>query len=200
MWPASPPGWLLIAAVAVAVECAAAATALAQVRLSSLDGVRREVAVGDVVTIGQGTSELIEGRLLRVGDMTLDVRAEVRTATGQRQRLDLTIPWHDLVSLERRHDSPRDGALIGASLGGGASLAMFAYAAAVDFNEIDEWAPLYLAAGALATGIGALAGWVIDRAHSKPHIRFEAVAPASGILPVAPVLSRGRRLALRLTF
>jgi hypothetical protein len=171
---ASASRWLFLASVAVAVEFAGATTALSQVRLSSLDDVRRELAAGDVVTIGRGTSDFVEGRLLRISDTTVDVRTEARMPTGRRQRLDLTIPWRALTSLERRRDSTRDGTLIGAGVGGGASLAMFVYAAVVDYNEIDEWAAGYLAGGVLVAGIGAVIGWAIDRAHSKPHLRFDA--------------------------
>jgi hypothetical protein len=170
----SPSRWLVIAGAAVAVECAGAATALAQVRLSSVDDVRREVAAGDVVTIGRGAADPIEGRLVRIGDTTLEVRAEARTTAGQRQRLDLTIPFRELTSLERRRDPSRDGTLIGAGVGGGVSLAMFIYAAAVDYNDIDGWGAPYLAGGAIVTGIGAVVGWAIDRARSKPHVRFDA--------------------------
>lgn len=197
---ASPSHWLLAAVAAAAIDFAGAATAVAQVRLSALDDVRRDVAPGDVVTIVRATGDPIKGRLLRFGDTTLDIRTEAQATTGQRQRLDVTIPLTDLKSLERPRDSSRNGALIGAGVGGGFSLAMFVHAAAVDFNEIDEWGAGYLAAGATSTGIGALAGWAIDRAHSKPHIRFDAPSPRTVTIRAVPLLSRGPGMAIVLSF
>ena len=197
---ASPSRWLLIAGAAVAVELTGAATTLAQVPLSSLDEVRRDVAAGDVVTIVRGADDPLEGRLLRIGDTTLEVRAEARTATGQRQRLDLTIPLRELTSLERRRDASRDGALIGAGVGAGVSLAMFVYAAAVDYNDIDGWGAPYLAGGAIVTGIGAVVGWAIDRAHSKPHVRFDAPSPEGVTVRVVSLRSRGQGVAVVVPF
>jgi hypothetical protein len=51
---------------------------------------------------------------------------------------------------------------------------MFVYAMAIDRNELDEWAPLYVGVAAVCTGIGALVGWAVDIAHSKPHVTFDA--------------------------
>ena len=197
---ASPIRWLLAVVAAVAIDFSGAATAVAQGRLASLDDVRREVAPGDVVAIVRNTGDPIKGQLIRFGDTTLDVRTEEQATTGQRQRLVVTIPLTDLKSLERPRDSSRNGALIGAAIGGGFWLAMFVYAAAVDYNDIDEWGATYLAAGAVGTGIGALAGWAIDRARSKPHIRFDAPSPGAMTIRARPLLTRGPGLAIVLGF
>ena len=77
---------------------------------------------------------------------------------------------------------------------------MFLYAAAVDYNEIDEWGPAYLAMGAVSTGIGSLAGWAIDRAHSKPHVSFNAPSSTTSSLRVAPLLARRKGVAVVLSF
>ena len=77
---------------------------------------------------------------------------------------------------------------------------MFVYAAAVDYNEIDEWGPLYLAMGAAYTGLGALVGWAIDSAHSKPHVRFNAPPTAAVTIRVAPLLARRKGMVLVLSF
>ena len=77
---------------------------------------------------------------------------------------------------------------------------MFIYAAAVDSNEIDEWAPMYLAMGALYTGVGALVGWAIDSAHSKPHLRFNAPSVESMRIGVAPLLARRKGMAFVMSF
>jgi hypothetical protein len=90
--------------------------------------------------------------------------------------------------------------LIGAGIGAGVSLGIFVHAAAVDYNEIDEWGPLYLAMGAVYTGVGALVGWAIDSAHSKPHVRFNAPTAQTMRIRVAPLLARRKGMALVLSF
>lgn len=77
---------------------------------------------------------------------------------------------------------------------------MFVYAFVVDRNEMDEWAPLYVRAAAVYTGIGALIGWAIDAANSKPHIRFDASCGGRAKVSVQPVSSRGRGIALAVSF
>ena len=186
---------LLTALIVLATAGAASAR---QAPLSSLDDLRRALARDDRVTIVRRTGGPIQGRVVRVGDATLDIDAPGQPAAGRRQRQDLSIPWTDLVSLERPRDSSRNGALIGASVGGGFWLAMFVYGAAVDYNEIDEWAGAFLAAGAISAGIGALAGWAIDRAHSKPPIRFALVS--SRTVTIRAVPWRGRGAAIVLSF
>jgi hypothetical protein len=137
--------------------------------------------------------------LVRVADTALDIRAETRQVTGK-QRSDLTIPFGTIQSLERPRDSSRNGVLIGADVGAGVSLAKFTYAAAVDYNEIDEWGPIYLAMGAAYTGVGALVGWAIDSAHSKPHVRFNAPSAETMKIRVAPLLARRKGMAVALSF
>ena len=56
----------------------------------------------------------------------------------------VTMPLDFIQSLERRRDCARNGAAIGAAIGIGFGGAMFAYAFAIDRNEIDEWAPSIL--------------------------------------------------------
>ena len=77
---------------------------------------------------------------------------------------------------------------------------MFVYAAAVDYNEIDEWAPMYLAMGAVYTGVGALVGWAIDSAHSKPHVRFNAPSAETMRIGVAPLLAHRKGMAFVMAF
>ena len=148
-------------------------------RVATLDELRRELVPGDFVSVVQTTGESVSGRLQKFGDTDLDIQAETQVTTGvQRRRLNVTLPLGTLRSLERPRDSSRNGALIGAGVGGGFALGMFAWAFSVDRNELDEWGPGYLAGAGFFTGLGALAGWAIDRAHSKPHIRFDA--PSGG--------------------
>ena len=178
-------------ALVVTLELVAPALAPAQVRVGTLGRTslrvepwRRESRSSTLA------GDSVSGRLLRLGDTDLDIRAETREPSGQRRRLDVTIPLGAIQSLERPRDSSRNGALIGAAVGAGFGGAMFAYAVAVDRNEIDEWAPIYLAYAALSTGIGALVGWAVDSGNSKPHVRFDRRSTAATTVRVMPLLSR----------
>ena len=77
---------------------------------------------------------------------------------------------------------------------------MSVYAIVVDRNEIDEWAPIYLAYAALSTGIGALVGWAVDSGNSKPHVRFDRRSTEATTVRVTPLLSRKPGLAVVVSF
>ncbi len=188
-------------AMALAGQSQTTSRADGEVRVATLDGLRRELSPGDFISVVQTTGDSVRGRLRRFGDTDLDLQAETQQAPPEQRRpLDLKIPLSAIQSIERPRDSSRNGALIGAGIGGGFSLAMFVYAAAVDYNEIDEWGPTYLAIGGIYTGLGALAGWAIDRVHSKPHIRFDAPSPGTVTIRAVPLLSRGPGMAMVLSF
>jgi hypothetical protein len=172
------------------------------VRVATLDELRRELSPGDFISVVQTTGDSVRGRLRRFGDTDLDIRVETQVTAGiqRKQRLDVTLPLSALRSLERPRDSSRNGARIGAGIGGGISLAMFVWAFSVDRNEMDEWGPGYLAGAGFCTGLGALAGWAIDRAHSKPHVRFEAPSTGTVTIRAVPLLSRGPGMALAVSF
>lgn len=172
---------------------------LAQVQVATLEELRRELSPGDVISLVQTTGDSVRGRLVRFADTVLDIRTETRLATGT-QHVDVTVLLATIRSLERPRDSPRNGVLIGAGVGAGVSLGMFIHAAAVDYNEIDEWGPDYLAMGAIVTGVGALVGWAIDSAHSKSHVRFDAPSAQTMRIRVAPLLARRKGMALVLSF
>lgn len=173
--------------------------ALAQVREATLEELRHELSPGDFISLVQTSGESVTGRLVGFGDSALDIRSEIREDTGK-HRLNITVPLATIRSLERPRDSSRNGLLIGAGIGGGFVLGMFVYAAAVDYNEIDEWAPMYLAMGAVYTGVGALVGWAIDSAHSKPRVRFNAPSAETIRIGVAPLLARRKGMAFVIAF
>jgi hypothetical protein len=192
---------LLLPALIVALDAIGATPALAQGRVLTLDEIRREVIPGDLITVVQTTGDSLRGRLLRFGDDEFDLRPETGRGPGRpRRMLDVTIPYSGITSLERPRDSSRNGAMIGAGIGGGVAVAMFVRAVAVDRNEIDEWAASYLAFGTICTGIGALAGWAIDSARSRPHVSFKAPAARTRTVRAVPVLSRRPGVALVLLF
>ena len=133
------------------------------------------------------------GELIRFGDTELDIQPR---GSGR----SVTFPLSELRSLERPRDSSRNGTLIGAGIGGGLALGMFVWAVSVDRNEIDEWAAGYALGGAVYTGLGALIGWAIDRAHSKPHVRYDAASATSTTIRVAPSFERGAGMRVTVSF
>jgi hypothetical protein len=180
-------------AVAACVLTMGAAPAMAQTRLTSLDELRRELAAGDTVTLVPVAGAPVEGRLVRVGPLDLEVRPATRH-DGARQ--NVVIPLESIRSLSRPRDSARNGALRGAGIGAGVGAAFFIHALAVDRNEVDEWAPGMAAGTAVCTGLGALIGWTVDRAVSKPQIRFDAPPAGHTTVSVRPVIRRGRGIGL----
>ena len=194
-----PLARLRLPTLIVALVTIGGSPALAQVREATLKELRHELSPGDFISLVQTSGESVTGRLVGFGDSALDIRIEIREDTGK-QRLNIMVPLATIRSLERPRDSSRNGLLIGAGIGGGLVLGMFVYAAAVDYNEIDEWAPMYLAMGAVYTGIGALVGWAIDSAHSKPHVRFNASPNETMRIGVAPLVARRKGMAVVMSF
>ena len=194
-----PLARLRLPALIVALVTIGGSPALAQVREATLEELRHELSPGDFISLVQTSGESVTGRLVGFGDSALDIRSEIREDTGK-QRLNITVPLATIRSLERPRDSSRNGLLIGAGIGGGLVLGMFVYAAAVDYNEIDEWAPMYLAMGAVYTGVGALVGWAIDSAHSKPRVPFNAPSAETIRIGVAPLLARRKGMAFVMAF
>jgi hypothetical protein len=94
----------------------------------------------------------------------------------------------------------RNGVAIGAGVAAGAGAAFFLSALAVDRNEVDEWVGPYVAATTVFTGIGALIGWAVDAAKSKPAIRFRAPSEGHVTVNVRPVYTRRAGLALAVSF
>jgi hypothetical protein len=182
---------LVIANLIVAFGAIGASPCIAQTRVTSVEELRRELAAGDFITIVPGDGQPVAGRLMRLGNVDLDVRL-----VNKRGPRDVTIPFDAIQSLERPRDSARNGAAIGAGIGAGFGGAMFIHAFVIDRNEIDEWATLYVGAAAVCTGIGALIGWAVDSASSKPHIRFDASSGGRTKVSLQPVYSRGRGIAI----
>lgn len=186
---------LVISSLIVAFGAIGASPCIAQTPVTSLEEMRRELAAGDFITIVADDGQPVAGRLMRLGPADLDVRL-----VNKRGPRDVTIPFSALQSLERPRDSARNGAVIGAGIGAGVGGAMFVSALVIDRNEIDEWAAFYAGAAAVCTGIGALIGWAVDAANSKPHIRFDASSRGGTKVSVQPLYSRGRKIALAVSF
>jgi hypothetical protein len=172
----------------------------AQTRVTSLEELRRELAIGDSITVVPAAGQPVAGRLIRLGSADLELRLAVKRTPPESGPRDVTIRLDAIQSLQRPRDSARTGAVLGAGVGAGAGGAMFIHALVVDRNEMDEWAPQYVGAAAVCTGIGALIGWALDAANSKPHITYDASSGRGTSVSVQPVLSGGRGIALAIRF
>ncbi len=186
---------LAAAALLVTMGMAGPSPARAQTRVATLDELRRELAPGDLVTVVPAAGPAVSGRLLRVGDVDLELRTSDKRLAPPGTPRDVTLALQTIRLLERPPDSARNGARIGAGIGAGLAGGMFLYALAIDRNEVDEWAPFYLKGAVMCTGVGALIGWAIDKSRSKPHIRFEAAEGRTGV-SLLPVVSRGRGIGV----
>ena len=173
---------------------------IAQTRVTSLEELRRELAPGDFITVVPAVGPPVAGRLMRLGDADLEVRRANGPRSQERGPRDVTIALNALQSLERPRDSVRNGVAIGAAIGAGFAGAMFVHALVVDRNEMDEWAAFYAGGAAVCTGIGALIGWALDAARSKPHLRFAVSSAGTPKVSVQPAYSRGRGIALAVSF
>jgi hypothetical protein len=186
-------------AVAVGFGFIGASPGYAQTRVT-LDDLRRVLAAGDIITVVPADGEPVAGRLVRLGDIDLDVRP-VDTRKSQRpEPRDVTFALDAIRSLERPRDPVRNGTLLGAGIGAGFGAAMFVHATIIDRNELAEWAGFYVGAAAISTGIGALVGWAIDAASSKPYIRFDPSAEPRTRISVQPAYAPGRGIAVTVSF
>ena len=85
---------LLLPALIVALGLIGASPARAQVRVATVDELRRELSPGDVISVAQITTGSVKGRLLRFGDTDLDIRTETELpGRQQRRRLQLQRAW-----------------------------------------------------------------------------------------------------------
>src|SRR5262245_2711363 len=135
--------------------------ASAQTLVTSIGGLRSALATGDVITVVTEDGTPLSGRLLRFESEELEMRPDERTRGAlvrpkpdasylRNTRQNITLRLDAVRSLERRTDSVRNGAAIGAVVGGGFSGAMFVNALIVDRNEIDEWAGFYAGFAAIS--------------------------------------------------
>jgi hypothetical protein len=188
----------LPAAVLAGLGSISGSSAIAQTRLASLDELRGALGTGDLIMVVPEGGGPLAGRLIRIGRDDLDVRlvdAHGRQRPGPR---DVTLALDAIRSLDRPRDPVRNGVMIGAGIGAAVGGALIVQALAVDRNEIDEWAGIYAGATAASVGLGAVIGWAIDAARSKPHIVFGASEPGTTV-SVRPASSRGPGMEIVVT-
>jgi hypothetical protein len=115
-----------------------------------------------------------ERRNYRAAGLTADT-LRVLTSSGQEE----TLRKSDVLRIERRgvNDPVSDGIVIGAlaGAGAGAGLMAAAYAACSGSCEAPAPGPMFLGAMSMGAGVGALAGWIADRAHKGKESIFPTV-------------------------
>ena len=191
---------MLRLAITLIVAATCATPCVAQTRLTSLAELERALGEGDLVTVVPASGQAVTGRVLRVTADSLQLRPMTKPVAQGARSGDLTVSLSVIRSLERRRDPVRNGVLIGAGAGAGVGGAMFLTAFVIDRNELAEWAPLYLGATVACTGLGALIGWAVDAARSKPALRFEAASANRATFSVQPLRLRGAAIQLAVAF
>lgn len=162
-----------ICMVIVSVSAIQVTPCLAQTPVASLDELRRELAAGDAITVVPAVGSSVAGKLIRFGSVDLALQ-RIGRDLPRGDAPEVTVPLDAIRSVERRRDPARNGAAIGAAIGAAYGGTMVVRAMVVDRNEMGEWAPLYAGGTLVCTAIGALVGWAVDAARSKPHIKFDA--------------------------
>ena len=185
---------LLLLASALIGACGVS-PCLAQTRLTSIEELRRQLSVGDSIVVVPTGAQPIIGRLVRLDRDNLEIQPAKKRSVQDTRPRDVRIAFDAIQSLERPRDPVRNGTLLGAAAGAGVGGAMFLAALATDRNEIDEWAGPYAAGTAICAGVGALIGWAIDAASSRPHIKFDA-SGGKTIVSVRPLYSRRYGIAI----
>lgn len=171
-----------------------------QSEAAGLASLRQHLGRGDRVTLVRTDGRAVSGKIVRLGAIDLDLRSEVRDAGGRKRKLTLTIPLEEIESLDRRGDSAKNGALIGAGVGAGVGIALFAHAYAIDANEMDEWAGGYALGTLVTTGLGALIGWAVDAANTRPDFHYVRARPPVTRLQLVPMGSWGKGVAVVVAF
>lgn len=117
-----------------------------------------------------------ERREYRSGGLTAD-SLRLLTPAGQQELIGKAA----VLRVERRgvHDPVGDGIVIGALAGAGTGFGLMAAAYNSCRAGCDAPAPgpMYLGAIGMGAGVGAVVGWIVDRAHTGKSVVFPTVAP-----------------------
>ncbi len=170
--------------------CAGGTSVHAQEIASSFEQLAVLVKPGDKITLVDVTGQETNGR---IGKLSADALILV-TSAGSRQLGEVDVA----AITQRRDDSLKNGAIIGAVAGA----AYYATAAAL-FAGIDEGEVIIhtaIAGGVLFAGLGAAAGVGIDALISSRQVIYQKPAGRSTV-SVSPMFGHGRRgAAVRVRF
>jgi hypothetical protein len=181
---------LTIGGVVFLLLCAGGTRVEAQEVASSFDQLTVLVKPGDRITVVEVTGRETKGR---IGKLSRDALILV-TSAGPRQLGEVDVA----AITQRRDDSFKNGAIIGAVAG----TAYFITAAALlaGSDDGDVIIPTAIAGGVLFAGLGAAAGVGIDALISPRQVIYQKPAGRSRV-SVSPVFGHGRRgAAVTVTF
>jgi hypothetical protein len=163
--------------------CAGATRVEGQGVASSFDQLTVLVKPGDKVTVVEVTGRESSGR---IGTLSRDALILV-TSDGPRQLSEV-----EVASIsQRRGDSLKNGAIIGAVAGAGYFLTAVAIFSTIE-DDGDIIMPAAVVSGLTCAGLGAAIGVGIDALISRRQAIFQKPAGGSRI-SASPVLGRGRR-------
>jgi len=170
--------------------CAGGSQVAAQEVASSFAQLVVLVKPGDKIIVVDASGRETRGR---IGELSRDALILV-TSAGPRQLGEIDVT----TIAQRRGDSLRNGALIGAAAG--TAYFLTGIALLNDSDGGDVIVPAAVAWGVCFAGIGAAAGAGIDAMIARRQVIFHKPAGRSGV-SISPMFGRGRRgAAVTVTF
>ena len=171
--------------VVFVLSCDGGSSAHAQEVASSFEQLAVLVRAGDKVIVVDVAGQETKGR---IGKLSPDALVLI-TPTGSRQLDKVEVA----AITQRRDDSLKNGAIIGAVAGAAYFVTAAALLAGTDDGDVII--PTAVAGGVLFTGLGAAAGAGIDALISRRQVIYQTPAPRSRAT-VSPVFGHGRRGAV----
>ncbi len=162
--------------------CAGETSVDAQEVASSFEQLAVLIKPGDKITLVDVTGRETKGR---IGKLSPDALILV-TSTGSRQLGEVDVA----AITQRRDDSLKNGAIIGAVAGAAYFVTGLALLAGIDDGDVII--PTAIAGGVLFAGLGAAAGVGIDALISGRQVIYQKPAGRSTVI-VSPVFGHGRQ-------
>jgi hypothetical protein len=170
--------------------CSSGTQAEAQEAASSFEQLAALVQPGDTVTVVEATGAETKGQIWNL----FRDKLIVGTAAGPRELGERDVA----VIRQRRGDSLKNGAIIGAAAGAAYFATMATLLSRIE--EGDVIVSTAVAGGLMCTGIGAAAGIGIDALISRQRVIYKKSAGATRV-SVSPLFGRTRRgAAVSVTF
>lgn len=155
------------------------ASAEAQTMARSFEELAGIVKAEETVVVTDMRGRRVKGALTAIDEDSLSLATNGRTQTFGRSE----------VSTVRVVDGLANGALIGAGAGLGAALGMLAIVGSGDGYVLPS---AKVGAPMLLSGIGALVGGLVDRAHERGRVLYASPGQISGLV-VSPLLGKDRQ-------
>jgi hypothetical protein len=182
---------MAIGAAVLLLLCAGGTRVEAQVVASSFDQLMVLVKPGDKITVVDVDGRRAEGRIANLSRLNLTLA----TKAGP-----LQLGEGDVGTIQqRRDDSLRNGAIIGAAAGAGYGVAMLTFASMM--SDGGDVIPISVVTGmAIFTGLGAAAGAGIDALIRRREVIFEKPGGMRKVAISPLFLQGGRGIAVSVRF